>query len=420
MWPLNRDPTALTLAVVLAISLSVFSLVLLGRKHKLAGIACLAFTLRGIRGVMSQIMQSELDGGAYNNFAVSLVRHWQGQGPDPGAWLGKDGFPALLAAIYTVIGEAPEIGYLINAFAGGLSVIVVGATTAQMGWDRAIRPSAWLVALWPVGVVWGGMLLREAIVTLLLSIALWGAVRLYKQHWLSGVVAVLGTGTAMLMMRGGLAYLVLIGLPITVVLASNLRRKPGAARWVFAISVVAMSTFLLSLLSDYFEGSQYFEYRGEVVRETNNGSSSFSQAGAAAASLDTSVIGHLLRIPLTALGPLPWQVTNLSLAIAAIDAALWLAAWAFAIYATRFLRPRAEGLLFMLPTLALVVALAANAANFGLIIRLRGQGIVFLAPLAALGLVLWHERRLAAKAAHQEVLNATRERGRARARSTGR
>ncbi|MDI1290659.1 MAG: hypothetical protein PSX37_12010, partial [bacterium] len=94
-----------------------------------------------------------------------------------------------------------------------------------------------------------------------------------------------------------------------------------------------------------------------------------------------------------AFGPFPWQLTNPSLALAGIDAFLWLGVWALCVIATMRLKVRAEAVLFILPTAALIVYLAANSSNFGLIIRLRGLAIVLVAPLAALGWVIWRQRR---------------------------
>ena len=202
-WAVARDPSAALLAVILLVTVSFGVLVMLGRVHGVAIIACLAFALRALRGVDVQLSGYASDAAQYDYFGQELARYWQHVGPDPGAWLGKDGFPTVLAIIYTILGHAPEVGYLVNALAGGLTVLVVAAIVAQMGWLPAIKPAAWLVALWPVGVLWGGLLLREAIVTLLLAVGLWGTVRLYKQHYLPGIAAVLAAGILMVPMRGG-------------------------------------------------------------------------------------------------------------------------------------------------------------------------------------------------------------------------
>ena len=418
---MESNPSAGLLANILLVLVSLAVLFILSRKNGLALAAFTAYSVRAVRGLQVQIEGDISDGLWYDRFAVDLVRYWRDQGADPGTWLGKDGFPALLATIYSTIGYSPSTGYLINALAGGLAVLVVGATTAQMGWFDAIKPSAWLVAVWPVGIVWGGMLLREAIVGLLLAVGVWGSVRLYKLQIASGAAAILGAGVAMIFMRGGLSFLILIGMPLTAALVTNLKHKTSPSRWIVALMASGIAILALSWLSDYFAGGQYFQYRVEVSAEQNAGTSSFAQAGLGAGAVDQSLLGHALRVPITALGPFPWQVTNLSLAIAAFDAALWIAVWGLAIYATRTLRPRAEGLLFMIPAFALIVALAANSANFGLIIRLRGQGIVLMAPLAALGFVLWRRQRAANKeVARQEILEAASERALIRARSTRR
>ncbi len=404
-----RDPTAARLAWILVTILSVLALYALGRRHAIALPAILAFVLHALRGVQVQFSGELGDGAQYHEFAMQLSQYWSGQAADPGIWLGKDGFPAVLAAIYTVIGPVPEVGYVLNALAGGLAVLVVASATSQLGWHRAVKPSAWIVALWPVAAVYGGMLLREAFVTLLLAIGMWGTVRIYNSKYASGLATILAAGVAMVFMRGGLAFLILVGMPLTTVVVMNLRGKSSVGRWAFAVVVFAMALVSLRFLSDYFETTRYFEYRVEVVDALNVGTSSFGQAGVGGRALDTSFAGQLERLPLVAVGPLPWQVRNIGLAIAGADAVLWIVVWMVSIYGMWKLRPRALGLLFIAPTLSLLIALAANSTNFGLIIRLRGQGIVLIAPLAAFGLVVLADKVQARRLARERRLRAARE-----------
>lgn len=415
---MSRDPVAAFLGTFMVLAIGIVLIALAGRKLGIVGIALIALGLRGARGVQSLLTGEIDDAAAYDNFAVNLANHWQNNGPDPGAWLGKDGFPAILAAIYSYLGHAPEIGYAINAVVGGLAVVVVAATTAQMGWGSAVRPAAWIVALWPVGIVWGGALLRESIVTLLLAVGLWGTVRLYQLYVGSGALAIAAAGLAMMFMRGGLAFLILIGMPLVAAIATNLRNKASMSRWALGAGVMVVAVLAFNVLNGYFAEGRFFEYRPEVSLDQNSGTSSFAAAGLGKSALNQSLFAHVLRVPTAAIGPLPWTVTNLSLLQAFLDGLLWIIVWTSAIFATIKLAKRADALLFTLPILSLVVAIAANASNFGLIVRLRGQGIVLIAPLAALGFVYWRERRARKRAEKLtrtvELRQSTRARVRAR------
>lgn len=401
----------------MVLAIGIVLIVMAGRKRGIVSIALIALGLRGARGVQSLFTGEIDDAAAYDNFARSLVNYWQSNGPDPGAWLGKDGFPAILATIYSYLGHAPEAGYAINAVAGGLSVVVVAATTAQMGWDSAVRPAAWIVALWPVGVVWGGALLRESIVTLLLAVGLWGTVRLYRLHVGSGALAIAAAGLAMMFMRGGLAFLILIGMPLVAAIATNLRNTATASRWALGAGVIVIAIVAFNVLNGYFAEGRFFEYRPEVSLDQNSGTSSFAAAGLGKTAVNQSLAAHMMRVPIAAIGPLPWNVTNLSLLQAFLDGVLWLIVWISAIFATIKLAKRADALLFALPILSLVVAIATNASNFGLIVRLRGQGIVLIAPLAALGFVYWRERRTRKRAEKLAMAVELRQSSRARVRS---
>ncbi len=388
-----RDPWSAQLGAALVVVLAAILLAALGKRHGIILACYVAFAGRALRGIDVINSGYLTDAIQYDEYALGLVRYWQGVGSMPSFAEGKEGFPTILAGIYYVLGYAPEVGYMINALAGGLTVVVIAAVTAEMGWHRAIRPAAWLIAIWPVGILYGGLLIRESIVGLLLAMAMWGAVRLYRGKVISGALLIIATGLVMIPMRGGLAFLVLVGLPLTLIAVSYVHFRSKLTAFVGAVIGAGFALGALVFLGSTFESSNFFEYNASVVNALNTGTASFGNAGIGGTATSSTFTGHLLRIPFTALGPFPWQLRNTGLLLAFVDALLWMGAWALAIYAAVRSRRWSQSLLFLVPTAALMVYLAAISTNFGLIIRLRGVGIAMLAPLVAQGYVLFRQAR---------------------------
>lgn len=108
---ISRDPVAAAVAALTLIVITPALFVILGRRLGVVGIALIAFGLRAARGLYALSGGPVDDALGYDIFGQRLALFWQGMGPDPGTWVGKDGFPALLGGVYYVIGHAPEVGY---------------------------------------------------------------------------------------------------------------------------------------------------------------------------------------------------------------------------------------------------------------------------------------------------------------------
>lgn len=182
------------------------------------------------------------DASTYNSLAVALA---ESDTTRDRLVTGKETFPVMLSWIYRVFGEAPEVGIVLNCAVAALIPTIVYLSCRQLGWMSAAAPAAWITALWPVGIFWQGLLLREAFVIFLLALALWGATFVRSGLVLRGGTILAVTGVLMMGFRGGLAFIPLLILPAALataaVLSGGLRATSKIAAAVLISGLVIVS-----------------------------------------------------------------------------------------------------------------------------------------------------------------------------------
>lgn len=384
-----RDPTLIVLGVTI-------SLVALGGgvlvwAHRVGTLGPALFTLisRLAYGFFS-LWTAGLgasDALQYNSQAVSLAEN---EITHDRLTIGKESFPLLLSWVYRVFGEAPEIGIVVNCAVAATIPTIVYLACRQLDWKDAATPAAWIVALWPVGIFWQGLLLRESLVIALLALALWGATLARSGMVVRGLAMLAVTGFLMMGFRGGLAFIPLLILPAALALlavySTGMRATAKIASFaLIAVLVVISGPALNSLAKEagYFDVSA----RSASIEANNSGSTSVSETGEDMG--DGTAADGVVKLPVAAFGPYPWRWSNAGSAAAGLDGLLWFAGAALALIGLFSHRQRRSAVLCLLPLGVLLVYIGASSSNFGLIMRMRGVGLPFLAPLMALGVAVW-------------------------------
>lgn len=330
------------------------------------------------------------DAGFYDMLGRQLAIAWQGLGDAPTIPGDRLGWPALLAVEYTAFGHVPLAGVLVNALAAGLCVCLVASVAGQIGGRRAQRPAAWLMALWPSGVVWGSLLVRESLVMLCLALACWAVVKMDAGFVRKGLLALVASAFGLALLRLGLVGYVLVGLPAILLVwrrvGHRIVRRPSVARYgVMVVASAALAMLALQLATrGGFGGVALSEERVATVSEAlDTGATGFGQAGVAA----ITGIGSLLIRPLLILvGPFPWQASSPALLIAALEGLGWAALWMFAFRGLGVAARRRAGEVLLIGAVLLAAYLALVATNFGLIVRLRALLLPAVIPAAAIAI----------------------------------
>ncbi len=294
---------------------------------------------------------------------------------------GKEGLSQTLALIYSVFGHDPVYGLWLNAIACALVVAMMGGIAQRLG--MPIKSASWIAAVYPAFVVWGTLLLREAMVWLCLSVLVFAVAGIVKSVGKAGwnVILLIVAFAALLAFRGSIGIAVLVASLAAIVLSRRRDRKQELMTYVVVglVLVVAYATPLSAQIEGIFE--RYTFERLEISREAlqRTGDTGFSTGSGAPFLVAISVLPRVLA------GPFVWEFNSVG-PMGVIEGMLWLILLVLAIRGWVRLTDRRSANVLVVPALVLIYVLAMTSGNYGTMIRLRTQVAVLLIPLAAAGL----------------------------------
>ena len=302
----------------------------------------------------------------------------------------------MLAGLYRIFGNHPDIGIVVNAaFGAALIPVLFDVTRRQFGTEaaRAIHHCLSLVPGFALGLL---KLLRE---TGRFSysnswIAFDCAVRLSAKTSMTALLTMSGSLALLLMFRADVAFLVAAGL-VTALMIGSRRAVKGF------VTGGAMATLLIGLVIT--AGLGYGGYHlitsttFQQVNAVHQGSAQTASGFGVSTDIASPVkSARYLPLGLTyfMLGPFPWQIHGLRQLPAVPDVLVW---WFLLPSLWRGVRAAARRygrgvVLNVLPPLVLAGLLALIFTNFGTIVRERMQVILLLVPLVSLGWSCRHER----------------------------
>ncbi len=303
---------------------------------------------------------------------------------------GKEGLSQTLALVYSVFGHDPVYGLWLNAIACALVVAMMGGIAQRLG--MPIKSASWIAAVYPAFIVWGTLLLREAMVWLCLAVLIFAVAGIVKGVGKAGwnVALLIVAFVALLAFRGSIGIAVLVASLAAIVLSRRRDRKQEVLTYavVALVLVVAYATPLSAQIEGIFE--RYTFERLEISREAlqRTGDTGFSTGSGAPFLVAISVLPRVLA------GPFIWEINTVGPA-GVIEGALWLILLVLAIRGWARLSERRSANVLIIPALVLIYVLAMTSGNYGTMIRLRTQVAVLLIPLAAAGLSRMHGARRA-------------------------
>jgi hypothetical protein len=335
------------------------------------------------------------DALSYQANATAILQHWTSGTLLPSSLAaGKNGFSYMLAGLYRIFGNHPDIGIVVNAaFGAALIPVLFDVTRRQFGTEaaRAVPP---LLILVPGFALWPSQLLREPGVYLLIAIAFDCAVRLSAKTSMTALLTMSGSLALLLTFRADVAFLVAAGL-VTALMIGSRRAVKGF------VTGGAMATLLIGLVIT--AGLGYGGYHlitsttFQQVNAVHQGSAQTASGFGVSTDIASPVkSARYLPLGLTyfMLGPFPWQIHGLRQLPAVPDVLVW---WFLLPSLWRGVRAAARRygrgvVLNVLPPLVLAGLLALIFTNFGTIVRERMQVILLLVPLVSLGWSCRHER----------------------------
>lgn len=382
----------LSIAVVIgdAIILMSGTLVLLAIARKSASsrvctLIVLAVVGHFLVGLMLQYGGLASDAREYHVDAFQLSAYWGGDAPSaPVLTDGKQGWVWLLATIYLVISPHLSLGIAVNAVLLAAVPLIMFGIVREFARRETADRAALLVFLVPAQWLWGSLPLREASVTMILSISTWATIAVVKRGRASAWVALGLSLVALLAFRGSLSIVVTAAVVAVVLLTTAGGRTSTPAKVLAVPAIIAMGIFGQVALST--AGSDISVERIGAVRT--------SQSVNASTGFDTrsptdgvgGAVGNATSVfPRIVMGPFPWEISGALVALIP-DAIFWWFAVIYAFLGSRTVVGRRELLPLLLPLLGLLVALSVYSGNYGTMMRLRAGGLVYMIPLMALAL----------------------------------
>lgn len=317
------------------------------------------------------------DAYGYHLGAVDIAAYLLGEGTAPSLTPGKEGWVWILGTAYAISGPTALIGVALNAVAGAVTVILT-AGVAKNIWPgtSADRVAGVMIALVPGYWFWGSIPLREASVAVVCSLIAYALTK-KQPAWIPAIFGLV----ALMWLRGGAA--VLVGAAVAVAMFLPTRGSaPGRRGAPIAVRLVVAGAALVFAQMAYtqLEHETSADRISAIRTAQGNAGSGFGSAGAD----QSPIVAGLVSLPRVLVGPFPWEVLS-------VPGLLPMAAFWWFVVGLLVLRWKriksAPGLwLLMLPTFALMWALAVYSGNYGTMIRLREQTFPFLVPLVAIAL----------------------------------
>ena len=281
-----------------------------------------------------------------------------------------------------------------------LPAILVSAGR-NFGILRSGSLTAWLVVLSPPLLLWGHGLDREPIVFFLLGCMLLSFSWINQGRWVLGVAGVALVGIVMASTRSSLLAVVTTGAFAFAALRllDGMRRAGLAGGW----STQRGLTFLGFVLGAAFLpavwiglaviDSPFWRALGLGIPELSGPEQATAVVGATWA-YNSSLGGFSYNLVRSLIGPMPWEVSNLSLAVFAVEGAGYLVFFSVLLFGAMSVdRLRGVGLALGATVLPLIVAASLLMANYGLNSRIRAHIflllLIMVEPIAFRVLSTW-------------------------------
>lgn len=370
--------------------LSLYSVLLLSRVARLPwqfGTVILAWYvgLAVVFGFFYGDFGNAPDGGVYDRQAMTVAERWGVIGYEiRGRELaeGKEGFPIIMGVVYSLGGHVPFAGVLLNCGVVALTAIVTACATRSLIGSVSLRFLTFMFMTWPMFIVMGPALLREALCWLGLALVALG-ISTWRQSSLKASVLLTLGWSLVWWIRTPVAWLIVIGV-VTSLSVIFLRRRFGNVGVAVAglLALVALIQFSPTLLEMSGSDSERLDVvRGALARTATSAYS--VNAGPLEAVIGES--GFLLaNLPHIAFGPFPWELGPAVVWLwILVGSAYWWATMILIWHSYRSKPLEDETVVLLVIAATLLVGMGATMTNYGIVVRMRAMPMIALLVVLA-------------------------------------
>ena len=322
-------------------------------------------------------------------------------------------WPSVIAFFYNYFGQAQLLIILLNSGVLALTMLV-SFKAAHLFWGKApIRCIALLFFLNPPLLFFASSLGRESFFLFFISLLALGAslVNANRRNWAFLVLSLGVVGAAVVRPNLGFLTILALGTMGGIALIVSGRRSRIWSRIVIGMSILVVSAVSYVPFANFVvpaDVDTIIQTRQELdVGSTAFGEQEQTAFGEQEAPGELSPKGnHLLTTLLASflragLGPFPWEWSPSLLGLFYSSSALyWFAVLVGAVISLAIPQTRAITIIFLGIAALQVGAISVEAANYGLVMRVRLSAFVTLLPIGLVGLSRYLEDIAARRARH--------------------
>lgn len=315
------------------------------------------------------------------------------------------GYYYLTGTLFYLFGSAARLpAAALNCMFGALTVVFAYRIARSLFSPVVAQRVGWWTCFFPSMIIWSSQTLKEPVVILLETVALYGCVRLKLSGFsLRQILLCAATIVLLIPFRFYAAYIVGAAVVLALVLpqVSKRRFRFGSAVAVagLVIPILVMSGLLAQHEAQFeqFDLNRIEKFRSDIAEGTGSGVESDYDLKTNSGLLFGTTVGaaHLM------LAPFPWQLGGSLRAVFTLpELVVWW--WLFfvgvipgSIYLVKNRLNEIQPMLFFVFTLGLLYSMMFG--NVGLVFRQRAQLLPWLLIFAAVGLEQRFLKRQAAR-----------------------
>lgn len=307
------------------------------------------------------------------------------------------GYPYLLAGLFYITDSPNRLtAAAFNCFWGALTVLFAYKTARSLFSDWVAERVGWWTCLFPSMITWSAMTIKEPVVIMLETIALYACTRL-RQDGISPRHLILSVLTILLLVpfRFYAAYVVAAAMLISLLAPALFQPKSAVA----SLSLCALLVPIIAATGLYARHEANFKkFDLDRVQEIRSFSAGNNQTGTGSGvgtedvrSSHGLVYGMTIGAAHLLLAPFPWQLGGGSLRLVLTFPELMYWWWLVAVglrpglvYCLRYRLADVRAILILLLGFGLLYSLTFG--NVGLVFRQRSQLLPWLFIISAVGL----------------------------------
>jgi hypothetical protein len=322
--------------------------------------------------------------GRYQSFVASGASAW--------------GMLYLVAGVYEVIGRNMFAIQLINASIGATTAIVIYDTADKLFSNRRVsRLTCLLVGFFPSLVLWSSQALKDGIIVLVLTLAIYCTLKLLEKVKIGYVLVLTACLLSLLTLRFYTFYMMAAAVGGSFIIGGKALDTQGFIRRFAAMIAIGLVFTYFGIVR--YAGTQYDQFANLKMVENSRKDQAKSADSGFMKDVDVQTTeGALTAIPIgfvyLLFAPFPWQLASVRQSIALPEMIIWWFSFPLLVLGLWFalkhkLRQVAPIVIF---TTMLTLAYSLVQGNVGTAYRQRSQLLVFYFIFVAVGGVIMKER----------------------------